>query len=60
LYAGVQWSALWVNLSWRCTAATGQRRLVGVKGGRACSAGIRSERVEALGGGRAYDLDTLW
>jgi hypothetical protein len=46
-----------VNLSWRCTAATGQRRLVGVKGGRACSAGIRSERVEAVGGGRAYDLD---
>ena len=38
-----------VNLSWRCTAATGQRRLVGVKGGRPCSAGIRSERVEALG-----------
>src|SRR5258708_21951342 len=24
---------------------------------RPCSAGIRSERVEALGGGRAYDLD---
>ena len=26
-------------------------------GERPCSAGIRSERVEALGGDRAYDLD---
>src|SRR5260221_3109803 len=34
-----------VNLSWRCTAATGQRRLVGVKGGRPCSISlVRSSR----------------
>jgi hypothetical protein len=38
-----------VNLSWRCTAAMGQRRLMRVKGGVARSVGIRSERVEAVG-----------
>ncbi len=28
------------------------------EGGEAPSAGIQSERVEAWGGGRSYDLDT--
>src|SRR5947209_13886392 len=39
-------------------SALGRTGTVESRAGRPCSVGIWSERVEAVGGGRAYDLDT--
>jgi len=47
-----------VKPSWRSTEGMSQHRIVDSRAGRPCSVGIRSERVEAGGGGRSYDLDS--
>ena len=47
-----------VDPSWRNTEGMSQHRIVEALAGRPFSVGIRSERVEAGGGGRSYDLDS--
>jgi len=47
-----------VNSSWRNTQGLSQHQIVESRVGRPYSVGIRSERVEAGGGGRSYYLDS--
>ncbi|MFL5695960.1 MAG: hypothetical protein ACJ797_02510 [Ktedonobacteraceae bacterium] len=47
-----------VNSSWHTTESMSQHQIVESRVGRPCSVGIRSERVEAGGGGSSYDLDS--
>jgi hypothetical protein len=47
-----------VNSSWRNTQGLSQHQIVESRGGRPCSVGIRSERVEAVGTKGVYYLDS--